>query len=66
MSDQLLLTPEEAAERIRIGRTEMFRLLRRGDIESVMIGARRRRIPVDALERYVAGLRSQASAVSAA
>ena len=57
MNEPLLLTPEEAAERIRVGRTELFRLLRTGEIESILIGARRRRIPFAALEAYVEGLR---------
>ena len=53
----LLLTPEEAAEALRVGRTEVFNLLRRGEIESIVIGQRRRRIPVDALEAYVERIR---------
>ncbi len=65
MSEPLLLTPEEAGERLRVGRTEIFRMLRRGEIESVLIGERRRRIPVAALEDYVQRLReSHAAAVA--
>jgi excisionase family DNA binding protein len=47
---RLVLIVEEAADRLGIGRTLM------GEVESVRIG-RLRRIPADALERYVDGLR---------
>lgn len=51
----ILVTVERAAEMLAIGRTRMFALLRDGDIPSVLIG-RSRRVPVAALEQYVAGL----------
>jgi excisionase family DNA binding protein len=53
---RIVLTVEEAAQRLRIGRTLMYALVKRGDVESVTIG-RLRRIPLDALYRYVASLR---------
>lgn len=53
---RLLLTAEEAAERLGIGRTLMYALVRGGDVESVQIG-RLRRIPADALSRYLDQLR---------
>jgi excisionase family DNA binding protein len=53
---QLLLTPAEAAAALRVGRSTLFELLRTGDVESVKIG-HLRRVPVQALERYVARLR---------
>jgi excisionase family DNA binding protein len=65
MYEPLLLTPEEAGERLRVGRTEIFRMLRRGDLESVLIGERRRRIPVDALETYIRRLREAQAVVVA-
>ena len=52
----VLLTVEEAARRLRIGRTTCFRLVLSGEIESVTVG-RLRRIPADALPAYVAKLR---------
>ena len=52
----VLLTVEEAARRLRIGRTTCFRLVLAGEIESVMVG-RLRRVPTDALLAYVAKLR---------
>ncbi|WP_328781763.1 excisionase family DNA-binding protein [Streptomyces canus] len=51
-----LLTVEEAARRLRIGRTTCFRLVRAGEIESVTVG-RLRRVPADAVPAYVAKLR---------
>jgi excisionase family DNA binding protein len=54
--DQLLLTPEDAAELLAVGRTKLYDLLRTGAIESVRIGAARR-IPAAALTAYVDRLR---------
>ncbi len=53
---RLVLTVEEAAERLGIGRTLMYALITSGEVESVRIG-RLRRVPTDALEEYVQGLR---------
>ncbi|MFJ3193831.1 excisionase family DNA-binding protein [Streptomyces griseoviridis] len=55
-SSLALLTVEEAARRLRIGRTTCFRLVLAGEIESVMVG-RLRRVPADAVPAYVAKLR---------
>jgi excisionase family DNA binding protein len=52
MPPRLLLTVEEAAERIGICRSNMFKLIRQGDVESVRIG-RLRRVTPAALEDYV-------------
>lgn len=46
-----LVTVEEAAERLNIGRTRMFALVKSGEIESIQIG-RLRRIHPDALDSY--------------
>lgn len=50
-----LLTVEEAAERLSIGRTAVFALLKAGELDSVQIG-RLRRVPVEAVDAYVARL----------
>jgi excisionase family DNA binding protein len=50
-STPILLTVEEAAEKLHIGRTRMFALLRSGEVDSVQIG-RLRRVHPDALEEY--------------
>ena len=61
--EKLLLSPDEAAELLGVGRSHMFELIARKDVESVKIG-RLRKIPHDALTTYVERLRA-ASAVSA-
>jgi excisionase family DNA binding protein len=53
----VLLTVEEAARRLRIGRTTCFNLIRTGALESVPVG-HLRRVPVEALPEYVARLRA--------
>ncbi|MFD7166613.1 excisionase family DNA-binding protein [Streptomyces violascens] len=53
----LLLTVEEAARRLRIGRTNCYALIRTGQLESVPVG-RLRRVPADALPEFVARLRA--------
>ncbi|MDQ3765437.1 MAG: excisionase family DNA-binding protein [Actinomycetota bacterium] len=54
---RLLLTVEEAAQRLGIGRTLMYALVKDGEVESVQIG-RLRRIPADALTLYLEQLRA--------
>lgn len=55
MPARKLLTVEEAAEQLGIGRTSMYRLVRNGGIESVRIG-RLRRVPTDAITNYISRL----------
>lgn len=50
--EKLLLTPEEAADVLSIGRSKLYTLLATGDVPSVRIGACRR-IPLSALVEYV-------------
>ena len=52
---RLLLTVDEAAEQLGIGRTTAWSLVRSGDLESVQIG-RLRRVHVDAVAGYAAQL----------
>lgn len=54
-ADDALLTVEEAAERLHIGRTRMFALLKSGEIASVQIG-RSRRIHPRAIAAYTRDL----------
>lgn len=56
----LVLTVEEAAERLGIGRTVMYGLVSSGAVESVRIG-RLRRIPADALVVFLGELRRMQS-----
>ncbi|WP_380169519.1 helix-turn-helix domain-containing protein [Jannaschia sp. R86511] len=55
---RLLLTIEEAAERLGVGRSTMYGLVLDGEVESVHIG-RLRRIPHDALIAYLDQLRGR-------
>jgi excisionase family DNA binding protein len=48
----ILLTVEEAARQLRIGRTRMYHLVTTGAVESVSIG-RLRRVPIECLNQYV-------------
>ena len=52
---KILLTPEEAAFALGIGRTKVYQLLRNGTVSSVLIGGSRR-IPTAALIGLVADL----------
>ncbi|WP_190819575.1 excisionase family DNA-binding protein [Saccharopolyspora pogona] len=49
---RVLLTVEAAAERLSIGRTNMYALIKSGQVASVRIG-NLRRVPADALTAYV-------------
>ena len=60
-SKRTLLTVEEAAKRLNIGRTKTYSLVRSGHIGSVQIG-RLRRIPAEEVEAYAARLVSEQSA----
>jgi excisionase family DNA binding protein len=58
-SSPLLLTPEEAATALRIGRTTVYALMRAGDLRPVHIG-RSCRLSRAELQRYVDRLESPA------
>ncbi|MEP6760479.1 MAG: helix-turn-helix domain-containing protein [Sporichthyaceae bacterium] len=59
-SERILLTVEEAAKRLRIGRTTAYRLLADGQIASIQIG-HLRRVPVEALTAFVRNRRVAAN-----
>jgi excisionase family DNA binding protein len=50
-SSQLLLTVNQAAARLGLGKTKVYELMMRGELASVRVGAARR-IPTRALEEY--------------
>ncbi|RKT84854.1 DNA binding domain-containing protein, excisionase family [Saccharopolyspora antimicrobica] len=58
---RVLLTVEEAAQQLGIGRTKAYELVKSGEIESVQIG-RLRRVPRAAIDGYAARLVSQQNA----
>jgi excisionase family DNA binding protein len=57
----VLLTIEEAARSLRIGRSMAWQLVKNGDLRSVKIGASRR-IPVSALAEFTNCLRTSSTA----
>lgn len=54
----VLLTVEEAAQRLNIGRTTMYGLVSTGAIKSVTIG-RLRRVPAECLDAFVSALMAE-------
>jgi excisionase family DNA binding protein len=60
MTTTLLLTAEEAAEELRIGRTRMYALIASGEVISVKVGGSRR-VPYDELAAYVKRLVAEQS-----
>jgi excisionase family DNA binding protein len=52
---RVLLTVEAAAERLSIGRSTMYALIKNGEITTVRVG-HLRRVPADALTAYTARL----------
>ncbi|WP_255923477.1 helix-turn-helix domain-containing protein [Streptomyces humicola] len=61
----VLLTVEEAARRLGIGRTTCYSLISSGEIESVTVG-RLRRVPAEAIAQFVTRLRASVSSEKAA
>jgi excisionase family DNA binding protein len=58
--EKLLLTPEEAANALGIGRRKVYELMAARKLFSVKIGASRR-VPAEALRAFVASISEQAS-----
>jgi excisionase family DNA binding protein len=57
---RLMLTVEQAAEALGIGRTTTFALVKSGELESVRIG-RLRRVPAEGIETYTNRLMAEQS-----
>lgn len=55
---RLMLTIPEAARRLSIGRSFIYRLIVAGELETVQLG-RLRRVPFDCLVEYVERLRRE-------
>ena len=59
---KLLMSAEEAARALGIGRTRMFELIRSGEVPSIKLGRSRRIRPED-LEQYVERLATEEEVV---
>jgi excisionase family DNA binding protein len=55
---RVMLTPEQAAEALGIGRTTVFALIKNGELRSLLIG-RLRRVPADEIDAYTERLTTQ-------
>jgi excisionase family DNA binding protein len=55
-AQQLLLDIDDVCEILALSRTTVYKLIMAGDIESVIIGTKQRRVTYAAVERYVAAL----------
>jgi excisionase family DNA binding protein len=62
---RVLLTVAEAAQRLHIGKTKTYALVKTGEIESVLIG-RLRRIHIDAIDSYTARLANHHATINKA
>jgi len=54
--NRLLLTIDETAEALSVGRTTVCKLIRTGQLRAVQIG-RMRRVPLDALREFMGARR---------
>jgi excisionase family DNA binding protein len=64
-AEKLLHSPEETAEMLGVGRSQVFELIVRNEIESFKIG-RLRKVPRDAIDTYIERLRGQAGQTATA
>jgi len=58
MSDERLLTIEQAAERLQVGRTFAYSLIAKGELPSLKLG-RARRVSTQAIDQYVERLTAE-------
>jgi excisionase family DNA binding protein len=56
--EKMLLTPEDVAKALSMGRTKVYQLIMSGAIESISIG-RSRRVERSALERFIRRLKEE-------
>lgn len=60
MESKTLLTIDEAAQRLGIGRSHAYIYVMKGDLESVKLG-RSRRVPAQAIDAFIARLREDSN-----
>ena len=56
--DQALLTIQETARALRIGKTSVYELIKRGELSKVKIGTKTSRVARVEIERYLERLSS--------
>ena len=56
--ERQLLTAEEVAEILHIGRSKVFALMRSGELQSIKIG-RLRRVPVNSIHEFTVRLSAE-------
>ncbi|MDA0634087.1 helix-turn-helix domain-containing protein [Nonomuraea sp. MCN248] len=56
-----LLTVPEAMAALKVSRWTLYNLIRSGEITSILVGARCRRIPSSALDAYITRLCEEAA-----
>lgn len=61
----VLLTPVDAGRRLGLGRTAVFELIRRGELEAVRLNPRVTRVPSTSVDAYIARLMASARNVQA-
>ena len=61
----VLLTPIEAGQRLGLGRTAVFELIRRGELEAVRLNPRVTRVPSTSVDAYISRLMTAARSRSA-
>jgi excisionase family DNA binding protein len=54
-ADRILLTQEEAAQRLGIGRETLRELISSGTIYAVPVGKRQKRVPIAEIEKFRSG-----------
>ena len=64
MTDKYLLSPEAAAKALSLSRSSIYVEMSSGRLESIHVG-RARRIPVDAIERWLQDRRAAANPIAA-
>jgi excisionase family DNA binding protein len=61
-SQKVVYTIPEVMERLQISRWMVYELIHKRELESIVIGRRMRRVPVDALEDYLVRRREEEAA----
>jgi excisionase family DNA binding protein len=60
--EKVVYTIPEVMQRLQISRWMVYELIHKRELESIVIGRRTRRVPVDALNGYIARRREEEAA----